>query len=91
MKKITTQEQVNGLKTGNAITRYPPYSNMQQEFDAKEVKSINVFEIKTINTLTGMMGLISTDNHKDYLSGSPVYVGRLNIKSAELMDGYWWI
>jgi hypothetical protein len=79
--KISTLQQVAAMNVGNILKRIHP------EHDG----GTDVFEVKSINTSNDMIGLVMTgDSVVGY--GAPGDIGRLFIRSANLMQqDIWWI
>lgn len=88
--KLVTLEQVDALKKGDIIERYPSHGPSCDVFDASDKKHTDIYEIRSSNANNNMLELVMT-GASVHMFSSPGDIGRLFIKSYNLLtDGIWW-
>lgn len=89
--KLTTLEQVSLLSQGDIVIRYPNNGKQEEVFDEERKSDIETYEIRSINPVNQMIGLVMTKSSRPIFA-LPVEIGRLFIKSYDLVnEKVWWI
>ncbi len=89
--KLVTPEQLDQLKVGNILTRFPSNGKPEDKFDESRKNDIDVFEILTINRQDQIVKLILADDAIEIFTW-PGDIERLNIKlSTIISEKKWWI
>jgi hypothetical protein len=89
--KLTTSEQLDQLKEGNILTKFPVNGAPEDKFDESRKEDIDVFEIITINRQAQIVKLILAPDAIEIFTW-PGDVERLNMKlSTILSEKKWWI
>lgn len=88
--KLSSVKQIALLVKGSILKRFPNYGAPEEVFDHGRGTYIDSFEIRSINQKYQMFELVMTGT-STYLLSSPADVGRIFIKSYDLVNqGIWW-
>ena len=91
MNKLTTLNQIEMLRVGDILKKFPSKGDPQETFDEERAENTDTYVIRSTNTGTQMIELVMT-GASTYMFASPGEVGRLFIKSYELVEQkIWWI
>lgn len=93
IEKLTTLTQIALLHVGDILQKFPVNCDdvSQDIFDESRTKHISRYEIRYINQLNGMFSLV-TANSRTQMLAAPVDIGRLFIRSFDLItEKLWWI
>lgn len=89
-KKITTA-QVDLLRIGAIIWRFPSSGAPEEQFDVTRKENTDAFEIRSINLKNNMIELVTPSDTRAFFS-SPGDISHLFIKSSNLVaQGIWWM
>jgi hypothetical protein len=89
--KISTQEQLDQIRIGHIIRRFPRTGTPEQAFDESRITETDIFTIRSVNKSNNVMELVMTESAA-VLFASPGDIGRLFIKSSDLLlQSRWWL
>ena len=88
--KISTFHQLNALREGDILQKFPAYGRPESRFDNTRTEDIVTYEIKIINNVNQSLHLAVNEN-VDVFSW-PGDLKRINITTASiLVENVWWI
>ena len=91
MTKLTTLKQLEMLRVGDILKKFPSKGEPLDIFDEERTNNIDTYIIRSTNSGTQMIELVMT-GASTYMFASPGEVGRLFIKAHELVEQkIWWI
>ncbi len=89
--KLTTPEQVSGLRKGDILKRFPANGAPQEIFDETQEDNTDIYTIQSINPTNKTIGLIMTVSSQTMFAW-PGDMERLAITPYHLLsEKTWWI
>lgn len=89
-QKLKTQDQLEMLKEGDLLYKFPSTGVPETNFAEQRHADIDTYTIRAINRNEGIVKLVTTDGSTQMFTW-PGDVERLNIRRSLLItEGIWW-